>query len=129
MQADPQAQPPHQAATATHGYCAAPLTRRRVRARRQPRLGRGDPVYDLQVFGWATVVALRVSDQATGEALLADDFEAAAWQGKATTSVCHWIRGFLTGALSSLTGHALKVSQPECQAKGDRYSRMVLQSV
>lgn len=84
--------------------------------------------YDLQVFGWATVVALQVNDQFVGEALLADDFEAAAWQGKATTSVCHWIRGFLTGALSSLTGHALKVSEPECQAKGDRYCRMVMQS-
>lgn len=84
--------------------------------------------YDLQVFGWATVVALQVNDQFVGEALLADDFEAAAWHGQATTSVCHWIRGFLTGALSSLTGHALTVSEPECQATGDQYCRMVMQA-
>lgn len=83
--------------------------------------------YDLQVFGWATVAALRVDDQFAGEALLADDFEASAWNGKATTSVCYWIRGFLTGALSSLTGHPLQVSEPECQGKGDQYCRMVFQ--
>lgn len=83
-------------------------------------------LYDLQVFGWATVVALNVDDQFVGEALLADDFEATAWHGQASASVCHWIRGFLTGALTSLTGHALQVSEPECQGKGDRYCRMVL---
>lgn len=84
--------------------------------------------YDLQVFGWATIVALQVNDQFVGEALLADDFEVAAWNGQATTSVCHWIRGFLTGALSSLTGGSLQVSEPECQAKGDTYCRMVIQA-
>lgn len=81
--------------------------------------------YDLQVFGWATIIALQVDDQFTGEALLGDDFEAVAWNGQATTAVCHWIRGFLSSALSSLTGHALQVSEPECQAKGDPYCRMV----
>lgn len=81
--------------------------------------------YDLQVFDWATIVALNVDDQFVGDALLADDFEATAWNGQASASVCHWIRGFLTGALSSLTGHALQVSEPECQGKGDRYCRMV----
>lgn len=101
------------ALTATLGVqLASPLIRQRF--------------YDLQVFGWATVVELRVDDQFAGEALLADDFEATAWNGQATTSVCHWIRGFLTGALSSLTGHALQVSEPECQGKGDRYCRMVM---
>ncbi|HEX6820101.1 MAG TPA: V4R domain-containing protein [Ktedonobacterales bacterium] len=83
--------------------------------------------HDLQVFGWATIVALRVDDQFVGEALLADDFEAMAWHGQSTTSVCHWIRGFLSGALSSLTGHALRVSEPECQGKGDQHCRMVFQ--
>lgn len=82
---------------------------------------------DLHVFGWATVVALNVDDRFVGEALLADDFEAGAWQGRATTSVCHWIRGFLSGATSSLAGHALRVSEPECQAKGDPHCRMVFQ--
>ncbi len=81
--------------------------------------------YDLQVFGWATISALHVNDQFTGEALLADDFEAGAWNGQATTAVCHWMRGFLSSALSSLAGHALQVSEPECQAKGDPYCRMV----
>lgn len=84
--------------------------------------------YDLQVFGWATVVALHVNDQFHGEALLADDFEATVWHGQAHSSVCYWIRGFLAGAVSSLTGQALRVSEPECQAKGDRYCRMVMQS-
>lgn len=92
---------------------AAPLIRQRF--------------HDLQVFGWATVVALNVDDQFVGEALLANDFEAGAWQGRATGSVCHWIRGFLSGALSSLTGHTLQVSEPECQAKGDPHCRMVFQ--
>ena len=82
--------------------------------------------YDLQVFGWSKVVALAVDERFIGEAQLADDFEALAWHGKATSSVCHWLRGFLTGATSSLTGHVLRVSEPECQAKGDRYCRMVL---
>ncbi|HEX5417592.1 MAG TPA: V4R domain-containing protein [Chloroflexota bacterium] len=81
--------------------------------------------YDVQVFGWAKVVALSVDDRFVGEARLVDDFEALAWQGKATSSVCHWLRGFLTGATSSLTGHALQVSEPECQGKGDRSCRMV----
>lgn len=81
--------------------------------------------YDLQVFGWATISALHVNDQFTGDALLADDFEALAWNGQATTAVCHWMRGFLSSALSSLAGHALEVSEPECQAKGDPYCRMV----
>jgi predicted hydrocarbon binding protein len=57
--------------------------------------------------------------------LLADDFEAGAWNGQATTAVCHWMRGFLSSALSSLAGHALLVSEPECQAKGNPYCRMV----
>lgn len=83
--------------------------------------------YDLQVFGWATVVALHVDERFVGEALLADDFEALAWHGQATTSTCHWIRGFLTGALSSLTGSALQVREPECQGKGDRHCRMTFQ--
>jgi predicted hydrocarbon binding protein len=82
---------------------------------------------DLQVFGWATIVALNVDDQFRGDALLVDDFEATAWHGQATTPVCHWIRGFLTGALSSLTGHALRVDEPECQGKGDAHCRMVFQ--
>lgn len=84
--------------------------------------------YDLQVFGWANVVALQVDDRFRGEARLVDTFEALAWNGQATTSTCHWIRGFLTGALSSLTGSALRVSEPECQGKGDRYCRMTLQA-
>ncbi|HEX6122258.1 MAG TPA: 4-vinyl reductase [Ktedonobacterales bacterium] len=79
---------------------------------------------DLQVFGWATIVALDVDDQFVGHALLADDFTVGPWQGKAPSSVCHWIRGFLSGALSSLTGHPLQVSEPECQAKGDPHCRM-----
>jgi predicted hydrocarbon binding protein len=83
--------------------------------------------YDLQVFGWATIVALNVDDQFAGETLLADDFTVGVWQGKATGSVCHWIRGFLSGALSSLTGHPLRVSEPECQAKGDPHCRMTFQ--
>lgn len=81
--------------------------------------------FDLQVFGWATVVALRVDEHFIGEALLADDFEAVAWQGQASSSQCHWIRGFLTGALSSLTGTSLSVTEPDCQAKGDQYCRMI----
>ncbi|MGH2458097.1 MAG: V4R domain-containing protein [Chloroflexota bacterium] len=81
--------------------------------------------YDLQVFGWATIVALQVDDRFVGEALLANDFEALAWHGQATTSTCHWIRGFLTGSLSSLTGHAIQVSEPDCQGKGDPRCRMV----
>jgi len=60
-------------------------------------------LYDIQVFGWGTVAALQVDDRFVGDVLLSDDFEATAWQGKATTSVCDFIRGFLTGALSSLT--------------------------
>lgn len=83
---------------------------------------------DIQVFGWGTVVALQVNDQFVGEARLSDDFEATAWQGKATTSVCHFIRGFLTGAVSSLTGHATTVSEPACQGKGDPYCRMTFQT-
>lgn len=83
-----------------------------------------DRFQDLQVFGWATIVALRVDDRFVGETLLADDFEALAWHGQATTATCHWIRGFLTGALSSLTGSRLRVSEPECQGKGDQYCRM-----
>lgn len=83
---------------------------------------------DLQVFSWATVVDLKVNDRFAGEARLADDFEAAIWQGQAQSAVCHWIRGFLTGALSSLTGHAIQVSEPECQAKGDQYCRMTFQA-
>lgn len=82
-------------------------------------------LYDIQVFGWGTVASLQVNDQFVGEAHLTDDFEATAWQGKATTSVCDFIRGFLTGAVSSLTGHAVTVSEPECQGKGDPYCRMV----
>ncbi len=57
-------------------------------------------LYDLQVFGWATVLAPRVDDRFQGEARLVDTFEATTWNGQATTSTCHWIRGFLTGALS-----------------------------
>lgn len=68
-----------------------------------------------------------VDNQFIGEALLADNFEVGAWQGRATSSVCHWIRGFLSGAASSLAGHALRVSEPECQAKGDPHCRMVFQ--
>lgn len=81
--------------------------------------------HDLQVFGWATVVSLRVDDRFAGDALLADDFEAGAWRGQARASECHWIRGFIAGALSSLEGHPFEVTEPECQAKGDTYCRMV----
>jgi predicted hydrocarbon binding protein len=80
---------------------------------------------DLQVFGWATVVSLRVDEQFVGDALLANDFEATAWHGQAGASACHWIRGFIAGALSSLEGHPFEVTEPECQAKGDAYCRMV----
>lgn len=83
--------------------------------------------YDLQVFGWATVDTFHVDDHFIGEARLVDTFEALAWNGQAATSTCHWIRGFLTGALSSLTGSELRVSEPECQGKGDRYCRMTFQ--
>lgn len=84
---------------------------------------------DLQVFGWATVLALNVDDRFVGEALLTDDFEAGAWQGRATTSVCHWLPGFLSGAASSLAGHALQVSELECQAKGNPQCHMIFQRV
>lgn len=81
--------------------------------------------HDVQVFGWGNIVALRVDDRFVGDALFSDDFEAAAWNGKATTSQCNWLRGFLTGAVSSLIGSPVDVSEPECQAKGDAHCRMV----
>lgn len=111
----------HQAAAGVPALVASlglPLTPPLVRER----------FYDLQVFGWTTVVALQVDDRFTGEARLADTFEATAWNGQATTSTCHWIRGFLTGALSSLTRSALRVSEPDCQGKGDRYCRMTFEA-
>lgn len=85
--------------------------------------------YDLQVFSWASIVALTVDDRFVGDALLADDFEASAWHGQASAPTCHWIRGFLTGAVSSLTGAAHEVTEPECQGKGDRYCRFVFRLV
>jgi len=79
---------------------------------------------DLQVFGWARIAALDVDDQFVGHTLLTDDFSVAPWEGKASSPVCHWLRGFLTGSVSSLTGHSIQVSEPECQAKGDPHCRM-----
>jgi len=81
--------------------------------------------HDLQVFGWGEVVSLQAAEDFSGEALLNDDFEAAAWQGQADSAKCHWLRGFITGALSTLRGRPFEVAEPECQAKGDAYCRMV----
>lgn len=81
--------------------------------------------HDVQVFGWGKLAVLRVDDRFAGDALFTDDFEALAWNGQSNTSRCHWLRGFLTGAVSSLTGSPVDVSEPECQAKGDAHCRMV----
>lgn len=80
---------------------------------------------DLQAFGWASVVSLHADDQLSGEIVLSDDFEAAAWQGQASSAKCNWIRGFITGVLSSLEGKPFEVSETQCQARGDAHCRMV----
>ncbi len=81
--------------------------------------------YDLQVFGWGEVVSLQATDDFSGEVLLNNDFEATAWHGKANSPKCNWLRGFLTGALSTLQGQQFDVTEPECQAKGDAHCRML----
>src|SRR5579883_2657685 len=82
---------------------------------------------DLRVFGWANIVALRINDEFCGDVLQSEDFEAMAWDGKAPSPTCHWLRGFLEGSISTLTDQILKVSEPDCQAKGDRYCKMIFQ--
>lgn len=83
---------------------------------------------DLQVFGWATIVALRVNDEFHGDALLSDDFEATVWEGKAHSPKCHWIRGFLEGSISTLVSQVVRVGEVECQAEGDRYCKFVFET-
>lgn len=79
---------------------------------------------DLEVFGWARVIAVRVEDDLAGEALLADDFEAAAWDGAATSAKCYWLRGFIAGVLETLQNKPFEVTESECQAKRDPYCRI-----
>ncbi len=82
---------------------------------------------DLQVMGWAVLRDARLSDEHHGEVTLADTFESAAWEGKASSPKCHFLSGFIGGVFSFAWQHPFECREVECQATGAPACRFAFQ--
>jgi predicted hydrocarbon binding protein len=83
---------------------------------------------DFQVFGWAEQVRrVAVQESLHGEIELEKTFEAAPWQGKATESTCHFLRGFTVGVFSFAYHRDFASAEDQCQGKGDAICRISFQ--
>lgn len=84
-------------------------------------------VCDLQVIGWAEFERASIDDAYHGEVSLTGTFEAAPWGGKARSTVCHFLTGFIAGVFSVAWGRAVICHEDECQATGAATCRFSFQ--
>lgn len=82
---------------------------------------------DLQVMGWAMFERASVEDTSQGEVILTDTFEAVPWKGEASSPMCHFLRGFITGVFSFVWAHPVACHELECQATGAASCRFAFQ--
>ncbi len=82
---------------------------------------------DLQVMGWATCERASVDDASRGEATLLGTFEAAAWNGAASSPACHFLCGFIAGVFSFVSERPVSCRELECQATGAAACRFAFQ--
>ena len=61
-----------------------------------------------------------------GRVIVRDSFEAKEY-GKSHTSICHFIRGYLAGALSTILNAEIGLIETKCAAKGDDYCEFQIQ--
>ncbi|KXA99094.1 hypothetical protein AKJ47_02480 [candidate division MSBL1 archaeon SCGC-AAA261G05] len=79
--------------------------------------------------GWAELDFETVDlDRGRGRIVAADCFEAKGYE-ESTEPICHFLRGYLSGALSHVTGSELVLEEEQCIAAGDRTCQFVLKKM
>lgn len=81
-------------------------------------------ITDFQVFGWAEVRHVEVTEDLAGTLELNQSFESLPWQGKADRPTCDFIRGFTVGVFSFAFDHDFVSEETSCQGKGDAMCRI-----
>jgi bacteriochlorophyll 4-vinyl reductase len=72
-----------------------------------------------QKEGWASIDFKKVSlKKKLGTVIVKNSFEAEGY-GKSDTPVCHFLRGYLAGALSITLNTEINLIETACAAKGD----------
>jgi predicted hydrocarbon binding protein len=79
-------------------------------------------VLDLQVFGWAKVQQVSVSDSLQGTLELSHTFEASAWNGQVPAPTGDFLRGFMVGVFSFAHNRPFISAEPSCEGRGRRRS-------
>lgn len=79
---------------------------------------------DFQVFGWAEVRRIDLTESLQGVLELSQTFESVPWKGRSDHATCDFIRGFASGVFSFAYNRDFTSEELVCQGKGDPLCRI-----